>query len=233
MAIRTAIKDSIRETQEYLQQYDIQIPYASQRAVNDTAFMVRTRFAERGPQVLDRPKPWIYKAWRVEKARDRNRIKASILIKDPERQAYWHTAIGGGEGVLRALTVRLHREGKLPRSHRLIAGDIKTDSFGNISLSRWRKIESKINNKEAFVGKLNGRSTYGVFERLKGSRNKIRVLLFGVDARPAKAGIFSLRKEAGNIGEDYRNLFAQHHAANLKKSREKIRERALRRRGRR
>ena len=229
MPIRSAIKDSIRETQEYLKQYDIQIPYASQRAVNDTAFRVRTRFAERGPQVLDRPKPWIYKAWRVEKAKDRKRIRASILIKDPERQAYWNTAIAGGEGVLRALTVRLHREGKLPRSHRLIAGDVRTDSFGNISLSQWRKIESKINNNEAFVGKLNGRSTYGVFERLKGSRNKIRVLLFGVDAKSARSGIFSLQKEAGNIGEDYRDLFTEHHAANLRKSKEKIRERLRKR----
>ena len=229
MPIHSAIKDSIRETQEYLKQYDIQIPYASQRAVNDTAFRVRTRFAERGPQVLDRPKPWIYKAWRVEKAKDRKRIRASILIKDPERQAYWNTAITGGEGVLRALTVRLHREGKLPRNYRLIAGNIKTDSFGNISLANWKRVEAKLANNQAFAGKLNGRNAWGVFERMKGPGNKIRTILIGVVAKSARSGIFSLQKEAGNIGEDYRNLFTEHHAANLRKSKEKIRERLRKR----
>ena len=231
MPIRNILTDSIAETQVLLEQYHIQIPYASQRAVNDTAFRVRKRFAERGPEVLDRPKPWIYKAWRVEKARDRNRIRASILIKDPERQGYWHTAIVGGSGIIRNLTQRLHQQGLLPRHYRLIAGNIKTDRYGNVSYSLWKKIESRLNSKEIFAGKLKGRNTYGVFE-IKGSGRgrKLNPLFIGVNAKPARANIFSLRKEAGNIGADYYELFREHHANNMRIARQKIKAKGLRKR---
>ena len=215
-------------TQVLLEQYLCQHPYHLKER-KDTAFRVRKRFAERGPEVLDRPKPWIYKAWRVEKARDRNRIRASILIKDPERQGYWHTAIVGGSGIIRNLTQRLHQQGLLPRHYRLIAGNIKTDRYGNVSYSLWKKIESRLNSKEIFAGKLKVEK-HMEYLRLKDQEGRSLILFIGVNAKPARANIFSLRKEAGNIGADYYELFREHHANNMRIARQKIKAKGLRKR---
>ena len=231
MPIYSNLIDSIKESEQLLRQYQIQIPYASLRATNNVCFGIRERYVKRGPEVLDRPRPWIYRAWRVEKAKDRNRIRASVYIKDPQRQNYWHTAIAGGEGVLRSITNQMHQRGMLPRNYRLIGADVKKDAYGNVSRATWRKVQSRLNTKEVFAGKLKGRNTYGVFEIIgKGNRKRLKALFIGIKARSAKPDIFSLRKEAGNIGDEYTRLFTEYHAANMKIARQKIKNKGLRKR---
>ena len=226
MPLQVTFRAEFLRAQKWLGAYEDQIPFAQQSAINDVAFATRKRFVRVAPQKLDRPKPWIVRAWTVLRAKDRRRLQAAVLVRDPARQEYWRTVIAGGEGVIRALTQALRREGKLPRGLRLVpAPQVRRDRYGNVTRRTWQSVAARLADGSVFVGDPRGGGRpWGVWQRVGGrarATKRITPLFLGVNARDAKPGRFDLQEIARPTLREYPRFFAKQHAEKLKIARER------------
>ena len=144
LAIKTEIKEATRHL-DLLQRK--QIPYATSRALNDTAWDARAAVQAQLPKKLDRPTPWTIRGVRVDKSSKR-RLLAGVYFS-PDRAKYMRFQVFGGTRVSSRHPI------VLPRA-------IRINKYGNIPRGKIRRLLQKPNT---FISTIHG--VGGVWQRPK------------------------------------------------------------------
>jgi len=128
-----------RELQRALKRYQRQIPFALSRALNDTAFGIRSRVQEEMRQRFEGgATPYALRAMRVEKSSKR-RLVAVVGLRDdspgkgtPYRQALGHMFTGGRRRHKR-MEGAFMRLGVLPQGYSMVpASGAPLNAYGNV-----------------------------------------------------------------------------------------------------
>lgn len=199
------------EVQRALRTAADQVPFALSKAINATAFKVRT--AEQGEMrsVFDRPTPWVIRQPRVQKA-TKQTLTATIGSQ---------TAISGRPGVFDKVMAP-HVQGgvrlRKPMEHELVKAGImpagwvavagpsaKLNQYGNISRALWLKLleEAQLNTGSAryFAARQGDPRTRhlrpGIYERYGRKRKLMHcIVLFKSQASYRRSVDWELRARA-------------------------------------
>ena len=143
-----------------------QIPYATSKALNDTAFQARAALTAQLVKRLDNPTPFTKRAIRVRKA-TKKRLYAEVYVNEIQAKYLKNLYYGGTER---------------PKSRALIkpTKDLKLNKYGNIQN---KKIQKLLNNPNYFSGTVTGKGgkRSGIFRRYKSGR--IKQMIMWVDKK--------------------------------------------------
>lgn len=188
-----------------------QLPFAMQRALNDTAWQTRQEWSDVMTKVFDRPTPLTRRAVLFRKA-TRDRLSADVFIRDEAFKGtppskYLEAQVMGGARRQTGKERKLVGAGLLPAGHFVVPGaGAQLDAYGNLSLGQVNRILSQIgaqgdstaNESEASrgrrvrrEGKKTGYTTQ--FFALKKSRGRLA------------AGIYQ-RVQLGRLGSAVRSI---------------------------
>lgn len=144
--MQISVKSDIKAATRYLTRIQRkQIPYATSRALNDTAFDARKAVQVQLPKKLDRPTPWTIRGVRVGKSTKR-RLTSSVYFM-PDRAKYMKYQIAGGTRTNAAGTI------VMPKA-------INQNKYGNIPRGKVRKL---LQRPDTFIGTIKG--IPGVWQR--------------------------------------------------------------------
>ena len=155
-----------------------QIPYASAKALTDTAWQIKTDEEKGLKEHLDRPTPFTQKGIGVKKA-TKSTLEARVFIRD-NRSKYLKWVVDGGT--------------KHPHGRYIAApSQIRLNKYGNIA-GKTKRIKSMLSNDDKFfsgqprgVGKNTSRGT-GIFRRIgKGKRSRLKMEVSYIKKAEAKA----------------------------------------------
>jgi hypothetical protein len=126
-----------------------QVPFATQQAINATAFETRKEWAEAMPRVFDRPTALTTNAVLYRKATRAN-LTADIFIRDEAFKGtppakYLLAQVEGGTRRRKGLEARLGAKGLLPDGMFVVPGaGAELDNYGNIRGSTINRILSQL-----------------------------------------------------------------------------------------
>lgn len=138
--------------------YKSQIPYATSRALNETASLVQQAEVNHIKKKFDRPTPFTLKGFYVKNSK-KNRLVSEVGVK-PIQSRYLDIQMKGG--------LRRAKKGKVL----LRPVGIKLNKYGNVPRNRVKK---ELNKKEVFSGDVDGKP--GIWRRYK-SKKRTPKLLF-------------------------------------------------------
>lgn len=128
-----------------------QIPFATSKALNDTAFEARKNLQKGIARDLDRPTPFTQKGFRVHRAK-KSRLEAIVEIEQ-KRWEYLKFQVEGGT--------------RRPKSRVIIIGQGRRNQYGNTP--GFRRLRSRLlAQKTTFEGTING--TAGIWRRHRNGR---------------------------------------------------------------
>ena len=163
-----------------------QMPFATSRALNRTAFEIRQQLNHETGRYFDRPTRFTQTAFRVEKSTKLN-LTALIYAED-QRARYLRFGVDGGLRPQKGLERKFlgQQVGNLPASAQLRpTGAVRRNASGNVGLSTLRAISGRIGtrgHRSVMVGRPvgNGRPP-GVYERTRAG--KLRPLFIASTTR--------------------------------------------------
>ncbi len=120
-----------------------QLPYATSVALNATAFDVRAEEKNEITRAFDNPVPFVRNSPRVEKSTKRA-LSAAVYIDERIQQALVHQ-VEGGPRLPRDVARKLRSMGILRGNEYTTYNPEFTNSRGNLTLARWRKILAEVN----------------------------------------------------------------------------------------
>lgn len=170
-----------------------QIPYALSKALNATAKDVSAAERVRVGQVFDRPKPFTLNAFGIQYSTKQNLV-ASVFAKDIQNQYLFMEAEGGTRGF--KTFEQLFAGGSGADEVALPGAGIKTDQYGNITLSQIRRIAADLNSsgssKRFFKGKPKGQNLPdGIYARVNKNHHITPLMIFATAAVYKKRFDFS------------------------------------------
>lgn len=134
-----------------------QVPYATSKAINDTAFKVKDELVSQMKQKLDKPTPFTLRAVKIKKSNKRT-LTAEIYIDDIQAD-YLKRVYKGGT--------------KMPKKKALVipTKDIRLNKYGNLTKS---KVKNLLSSGNYFEGKVKGKGgeRAGIFRKYKNGRIK-------------------------------------------------------------
>ena len=152
-----------------------QIPFATARAINTTAFAVRAAEQQELRAKLDRPTPWSIGQVRVKQA---TKTSLTAVIGSPsgvknipgifDRVMGPHVA--GGNRMPKPVEQQMVRKGWIRANWRAIpTSSEQRDQYGNVALSDWNRLLS-LNNGNYFVVDVDAQSHLppGIYRRYGG-----------------------------------------------------------------
>ena len=148
MCIKPSITINSRKASILIRTIESQISSIALQSVNDYAFDLRKELASQTKKKVNRPVPWIQRAWRVDKANSKSNICASVSIKDPLKVDYFKQIINGGEGVPTILTKQLQQRGLVKHNQTVVGSpNIKRNKYGNVPRSIWNRSAKGVRTK--------------------------------------------------------------------------------------
>ena len=139
------ITSNARDVQAWVKGVNNKMPAVAQRAINNTAFDVRTDLIAEIERVFDRPTRATLNAVRVKRATRRD-LKAEIYIHDYFGKGvppvkYLRAVIEGGQRKHKRFERWLIHAGVMGRNEYAVPGEgIKLNKFGNITAGQYAKI---------------------------------------------------------------------------------------------
>ena len=137
-----------------------QVPFATSRALNATAFNVRSKLQKELPNYLDRPTGGIIKSVQVQTSSKRNLVATVGFVGDGFRKSQWRNSP--------ASIMKKQIEGgvRYPNKKAIaVPVQLKTNTYGNIPRNKLTNLLA--NKKKYFSGVPKGRSNAGLYERKK------------------------------------------------------------------
>ena len=125
------------------------LPFATMRAVNETAIAIRQRWAEAAPRVFDRPVPLTVNAAQYEKA-TKQKLFAVVKLRDEASNGtppakYLLTEVEGGTRRKTGLEKLLQAKGAMPAGMFAVPGKgAELDAYGNIRKGQISKVLSQL-----------------------------------------------------------------------------------------
>jgi len=154
MKVETNIKDIVKGLSDFEKK---QLPYATSKALNDTAFQVKDALVAQMKQKLNNPTPFTLRAVKVKKATKKS-LYAEIFISDAQAEYLKRVYYGGT---------------KYPKKKALVTPtkDLKLNKYGNITRN---KVKTVLNSKNYFSGTVKGKggTRSGIFRKYKTGRIK-------------------------------------------------------------
>lgn len=142
-----SVKSNLKQLSKQLAGFGDQIPYATSRALNATAFKARKEAIKRLHKDIDKPTPFTVSGIRYSNSNKRN-LTASVYIM-PNRWEYLHFQVSGGTRKARNTVIA-------------VASGVKRNKYGNPSRGALKRL---LTRKDTFSG--NVRGTSGVWQRTK------------------------------------------------------------------
>lgn len=153
-----------------------QLPFATSKALNDTAFDARTSLSGATRQYFDRPTSFTQKGFGVERSSKRN--LEVIVGTEAKRARYLRTQITGGprsqKGFERLFLSQITATAQIPRDSQFVPTSlVKLNASGNVSLATLRRIKQGLSTTNArggfFVGTPKGGDRPpGIYRRSRG-----------------------------------------------------------------
>lgn len=188
-----------------------QLPFAMQRALNDTAFQLRQEWAETMTRVFDRPTPLTQRAVLYRKA-TRERLTAEIFLRDEAFKGtppakYLQAQVMGGTRRQTGKERKLVAAGLLPAGHFVVPGaGAQLDAWGNISLGQVNRILSQIGAQGDATANESAASR-GRRNRREGRKTGYTTQFFALKQRRGRlaAGVYQ-RIRLGRLGSAVRSV---------------------------
>jgi hypothetical protein len=152
-----------------------QLPFATSKALNDTAFDARTSLSGATRQYFDRPTSFTQKGFGVEKSTKRD--LEVIVGAETKRARYLRTEITGGarsqKGFERLFLAQITAGAQIPSNSQFIPTSlVKLNASGNVSLATLKRIKQGLGSDPQggfFVGTPKGGDRpAGIYRRSKG-----------------------------------------------------------------
>jgi hypothetical protein len=152
-----------------------QLPFATSKALNDTAFDARTSLSGATRQYFDRPTSFTQKGFGVERSSKRN--LEVIVGTERKRARYLRTQITGGarsqKGFERLFLSQITAGAHIPRDSQFVPTSlVKLNTSGNVSLATLKRIKQGLGSNPQggfFVGTPKGGDRpAGIYRRSKG-----------------------------------------------------------------
>ena len=143
-----------------------QIPFATSKALNKTAFDVRSSLQSAIPFHIDRPTKAFIKAVQVQTSNKRNLVATVGFVGDGFRKTQWK------ESPASIAKKQIDGGARRPKGKAIaVPVTIKTNVYGNLGRN---KINKLLADKKNFSGVPKGRTKAGIYQRKK---NGIKMLV--------------------------------------------------------
>ena len=142
ISVSDNIKDITRGLDDFARQ---QVPFATAKALTDTAKGVQAALQQEIKSVFDRPTPWIQRSPVIERATKAN-LTATVGIRDKGERAtpakYLKEHFTGGARGNKPMEVAMRAMGILAPGWLAVPSDdgVKKDAFGNVSPATVKRI---------------------------------------------------------------------------------------------
>lgn len=193
--------------------------YALRTSINQTAFAARTKLLESYHRILDRPVPFIARAYFYRKATSLENPVASLVVavggNDEGKDPYIDAITRTGKHVASRLTRKYRSEGLL-RSHETLhpTRAVKRNSRGNVSGSFvTRLLQSKGRNQKIVIRKGKYR---GLYQNIRGRFTKIYTP--STPGRYRRNPLIDVNKELIPVVKDFDRLYKENYQKNLNRS---------------
>lgn len=147
--LRVSVDPSHQLSRQFTDLERTQLPFATQRAINATAFETRQRWSEIMPRIFDRPTPLTRMAALYTQATKSN-LTAEIFIRDEAFKGtppakYLEAQVMGGVRRHKGVERQLSAVGILPSGWFVVPGrGARLDQYGNLPRSQLNQIKSQI-----------------------------------------------------------------------------------------
>jgi hypothetical protein len=152
-----------------------QLPFATSKALNDTAFDARTSLSGSTKQYFDKPTSFTQRGFGVEKSTKRD--LEVVVGAETKRARYLRTQITGGargqKGFERLFLAQITAGSRIPSNSQFIPTSlVKLNASGNVSLATLKRIKQGLSSDPRggfFVGTpKGGNRPAGIYRRSKG-----------------------------------------------------------------
>jgi len=188
----------LKELQSFLGGYAKQLPFATSKALNDTAFQVRLAEKKEIADFVDKPKPFVANSPRVEKSTKRNLV-AKVYIDERIEDVLAHHVYSGPRAP-RAAESRLRRRGMIRPGEFVVYSNTFLDSYGNITYARWKLIFEALENRTGnYFIMTTRRGVKGIWIRYGKGRGAVKLVAAIVSNHPRYNKRFGFYTEAQKI----------------------------------
>ncbi len=157
------VKDDIKQLTKSLIIFRDQIPFATSKAINNTAFLAKINAAKRMESDLNNPKPFTVSGIKYKRSNKRN--LTAIMFIDNTRYKYLKWMINGG---------RATPDGKAFA----IGRNIKRNKYGNTARNA---VKNMLARDDTFSGVING--TAGIWQRIGNKKRRLKLLFIYAPSR--------------------------------------------------
>lgn len=139
---------NLADTDRAIGEYARQIPYATSRAINTTAFGVRGALQGELTAKLDRPTPWLVRSVWVQTSSKTSLTaivgsKESVEGKSGKFERVLTPHIAGGARLPKPVEDQIRRKGWIRDDWRAVPTDAEVrDQYGNVAISDWQRLLS-------------------------------------------------------------------------------------------
>lgn len=191
--MKISVKHDIKQMTKRINGFADQIPFATSRALNNTAFEARGGTIERLKTDIDRPTPYTLKGVKYGKSNKRN-LTASVFIL-PERWRYLFYQVHGGT--------------RTPQNRAIaVPAAVRLNEYGNMPKGSIARLLARPDTFQATIG---GRS--GIWQRNK--RGKLKLLFHYQPKVTYRGGRFKYELA---VNEVVRKRFTYHFAKSVKQA---------------
>ena len=202
-----------------VEQAEREAKYALRTTINQTAFAARAKLVVSYKSILDRPVPYIFKAYFYQKATSLDNPQARLVVavggKDLGKDPYIDAITRTGEHTPTRLTKKYRSEGLLRGNESLHpTRAVKRNARGNVSGSFVTKLlQSKGRNQKIVIKR--GRYR-GLYQKVRGRFTKIYTPT--VAKRYRRIPLINVNAELIPVIKDFDRLFKENFQKNLSRS---------------
>lgn len=175
MKIMISVKSNIKELSKQVKGFADQIPFATSRALNATAFHARMEAIKQLHRDIDRPTPYTVGGFRYQNSNKRN-LTAAVYIM-PSRWEYLQYQVSGGTRKAKNRVIA-------------VAAGVKRNKYGNPSRGALKRM---LTRKDTFSGNVRGVS--GIWQRTK---TGIKLIYSYQDSVSYKSGRYRYKESIEN-----------------------------------
>lgn len=158
ISIKAEVEDCIKDLTGVIEQ----IPFATSRALNKTAFDCKGEIKKRLPSIFDRPTPWTLDAMKVAKSDKRN-LTAALVYKEwaskgtASGRIMAHHVIGGSR-PFKSIEHQLQDSGKIPTNSFIVpTSHMKLNQYGNVTGPFFNKLLSGLQAQRESINNSKGK----------------------------------------------------------------------------